>query len=217
MEYILNINKLFDHGWVEVDGIRSTEALLALAESIGKIIPHPDGNSLNLVKPKSYEKAIKGSFSNRYGYGDFPLHTDTAFWLQPARYIIMASLFESNVDTVVISLFQLLNMLSKNIKSLAKSAIFIVKTTETSYYTHINLGDELSDGIRFDPCCMFPANENARLLKEKIIEVSKNIETVKIRWSGNNAVIIDNWKALHGREAILKGFESRTLARIYVG
>jgi hypothetical protein len=41
----MSINKkLADYGWAEVDEIRSTEALLILAESIGKIIPHPDGN-----------------------------------------------------------------------------------------------------------------------------------------------------------------------------
>jgi hypothetical protein len=104
----ISINKkLADCGWVEVDEIRSTEALIILAESLGKIIPHPDGNHLNLVKPKSSEKAINGSFSNKYGYGEFPFHTDTAFWLQPARYIVMASLLASDTETVIISLGQL--------------------------------------------------------------------------------------------------------------
>jgi alpha-ketoglutarate-dependent taurine dioxygenase len=127
--------KLADYGWAEVDEIRSTEALLILAESIGKIIPHPDGNHLNVVKPKSSKNAINGSFSNKYGYGEFPFHTDTAFWLQPARYIVMASLLASDTDTVIINLGQLVNMLSNNVQALAKSAIFSLKTTQVSYYT----------------------------------------------------------------------------------
>jgi alpha-ketoglutarate-dependent taurine dioxygenase len=214
----MSINKkLTDYGWAEVDEIRSTEALLVLAKSIGKIIPHPDGSHLNVVKPKSFAKAINGSFSNKYGYGEFPFHTDTAFWLQPARYIVMASMLASDTDTVIIDLGQLVNMLSNNIQMLAKSAIFSVKTTQVSYYTRAILGNTLSDGIRFDSCCMSPANESARCLQKNIIETSQKIEPVKIRWSGSNAVVIDNWKALHGRKAIDQEFESRTLARIYVG
>jgi alpha-ketoglutarate-dependent taurine dioxygenase len=214
----MSINKkLTDYGWAEVDEIRSTESLLILAESIGKIIPHPDGNHLNVVKPKSSEKAINGSFSHRYGYGEFPFHTDTAFWLQPARYIVMASLLASDTDTVIIDLGQLVNMLSNNVQALAKSAIFSVKTMQVSYYTRAILGNALSDGIRFDSCCMSPANESARCLQKNLVETSQKIEPAKIRWSGSNAVVIDNWKALHGRKAIEQEFESRTLARIYVG
>ena len=213
----ISINKkLADCGWAEVDEIQSTEALLILAESLGKIILHPDGNYLNLVKPKSSQKAINGSFSNKYGYGEFPFHTDTAFWLRPARYIVMTSLLASDTDTVIISLGQLINMLSNNVQALAKSAIFSVKTTQVSYYTRAILENALSDGIRFDSCCMSPANKSARYLQENIIETSQKIEPAKIRWSGSNAVIIDNWKDLHGRKAIEQEFESRTLARIYV-
>jgi alpha-ketoglutarate-dependent taurine dioxygenase len=214
----ISINKkLENYGWVEINEIRSTESLLALAESIGKIIPHPDGNHLNLVKPKSRELGINGSFSNKYGYGEFPFHTDTAFWLKPARYIVMTSLLASDTDTVIIGLGQLLNMLSNNVQALAKSAIFSVKTSQTSHYTCAALGSTLCDGIRFDSCCMSPANESARCLQESIIETTQNIEPAQIRWSGSNAVVIDNWKALHGRKAIEQEFESRTLARIYVG
>ncbi len=112
--------ELFEKGWTELEGISSAEDLLRIARSLGDITPHPNGDYLEIVTPKDGENLMKGTFSQRYGYSSFPLHTDTAFWPRPARYLVLGMLAKSECDTFILSVRSIINSLSKaSLKSLS--------------------------------------------------------------------------------------------------
>lgn len=203
-------------GWAEIDGIPSPERVLSLAEENGIITPHPNGEKYNVIKPSDGVASIKGTFSSTYGFEEFPLHTDTAFWPKPARYIVMAIFREDKNATFIINTERIVSGLSRRAKSAAKTAIYKVKIPSGVHFTSFILKESGTRGYRFDPCCMSPANESAKLFHAEFKEALGEVEPFKVSWSGNNALVVDNWKTMHGRSAIMCASGSRELLRIYV-
>jgi alpha-ketoglutarate-dependent taurine dioxygenase len=60
---------------------------------------------------------------------------------------------------------------------------------------------------------MKPINDSAKRVVHLMSEMNTNLWG--INWSGNKAIIIDNWKMLHGRREAKAG-EKRELKRIYI-
>jgi alpha-ketoglutarate-dependent taurine dioxygenase len=211
----MHLDKLEKNGWVEFENISTERDLFEVANKFGKIVCHPNGELIGILKPNDGVKAIKGTFSNIHGFSVFPLHTDTAFWIKPVRYLLLSSIYSSSCSTFFISLETILNHFSNTELEQFKRAIFKVKTIHEQYYSTLFFNHNGITGIKYDPSCMFPVNSNAKRFIGKLEQVMINIPIEKIKWTGNNAVIIDNWKMLNGREAALRS-EKRELRRIYI-
>ena len=202
-------------GLVEVEGVSNEQDIVDLAISLGQLRTHPNGERIYTLKPSDGEQSLDGTFSRVHGYSAFPIHTDTAFWSLPARYIIMAMKATSECGTSFLSLAMQREDFKKEIYELAKKSVFILKNFEGARYVSAYIKCKKNEGIRFDPNCMSPKNKEASLFRDKIIELTtRDIGIVK--WTGNKALIIDNWSVLHGREAVPHEEENRTLSRIYV-
>lgn len=207
------LERIKSDGWTEVENIKSDSDLLVIAQMLGTTIPHPNGQTIFHLVPKNIGEGINGTFSNKYGLGSFPLHTDTAFWPNPVRYILLSSSSISTCQTTITTLTSLLHQLSTNDIKLAERAIFKVKTNNTQFYTSLFFKNRNVQAIKFDNSCMFPANNFAKSFIQLLTEI--NIDVYKINWTGNKAVIIDNWKCLHGRSDAQMN-EKRVLKRIYI-
>ncbi|MCM4153536.1 hypothetical protein DHD05_18230 [Arenibacter sp. N53] len=206
---------LKNKGWTEF-GCGSTDIeLITIASEIGNLLKHPNGQIVYTLKPKLESEALKGTFSNIHGYGDFPFHTDTAFYKKPARYILMHSVRPSICDTTVLSKIALWDLLTYSDKKNAERAIYLVNTNREKYYTSLIFRDNKIEGIKYDPSCMLPFNKFAKdfdlTFKEILTETSPNC----IKWTENKTLIIDNWKCLHGRKSVEKDC-NRELKRIYI-
>lgn len=206
---------LANNGWVEILGLHLDSELLFLSNSLGTVTSHPNGCKVFTLKPKSGLSATKGTFSNKYGFDKFPLHTDTVFFAQPIRYMILSSNKPSDTTTTILSIKSLFENLNEDEKRLASNAIFKVKTNETSFYTRLLFKENGAKAIKYDPTCMFPANNSAKQIQTKFTELFKRIEVIHISWNEPKTVIIDNWKTLHGRSEV-KPDENRELKRIYI-
>lgn len=213
------LNNILLNGWAQVD-FNSIDIgdLLSFATTLGKPIRHPNMNLVDIIHPKKMDLASKyrGTFSSVYGFQDFPLHTDTAFWHQPARLIVMKTMKKSQTDTLIIPFKNLFDDFDEYINNLMKDAIFLCKTPQKNFYTTININNSMKH-IRFDPNCMFPSNKAARILVQKInasikLQVDK---IIRIKWD-NNLIIVDNWQVLHGRDFISNDDFDRSLMRIYL-
>jgi len=204
-------------GWVEIEGVSSTEYMLEIAASLGSIRPHPNGEKLSILTPSYGEHSIKGTFSNRYGFSSFPLHTDTAFWSEPSRYIVIGMFMKSDSNTYLIQTSDVFSKLSTKALNYAKSATYVIDTIEGKKYTSLLFSQFSENGLRFDPCCMKPINKAAKYFHNEFCGLLENIKVNSIEWTGNKAVVIDNWKCLHGRSAIAEDEHSRELMRIYTG
>ena len=213
---IIEIDQLNRTGWIEVEGIASQENLLELACSVGTLLPLPDGSLVEDISPSSEESSRPGTLSNRFGYGNFPLHSDTAHWSVPARYVVMCIIERNYCDTLVINVKDIFNSLNKDELDCVRSATYLISTFEGKKYTSplLNINGVL--GFKYDPACMMPANKSAKVFHRALIDaLSRNLPH-HIKWSGNKAVVIDNWAALHGRAEITDVNLPRRLLRVYV-
>lgn len=200
-------------GWTEVHGVTSDSDLLMIARNIGQIRPHTNNEIIFSLKPNKGEDKLKGTFSNIYGYNGFPLHTDTAFWNKPVRFILLSSYRSSKCQTILTSVDTLFGNFNLNEIKSAERAIFKVRTPHCQFYSSIIFKENGITGFKYDPNCMKPANYHGKQFVELIN--GKSIETINVKWSGNKAVVIDNWKMLHGRNAVDPN-ENRELKRIYI-
>lgn len=213
MEDIIKI--INENGWAEVENIHSEIDLLNLAEKLGTIIKHPNDEKISYLTPKKKAIAVKGTFSNQFGFDRFPLHTDTAFWAIPARYVILNSVEVSNSNTQIVQFSEVWNQLSEVDKSYSRKAVFIIKTIHNQHYSSLIFRDNGIDGFRFDPCTMIPFNESAKKIYKILEGIINNVEVNEVQWTGNKALIFDNWKTLHGRSFINEK-EQRIIRRIYL-
>lgn len=212
---MIDFESLKMEGVMELEGVSDEQDIVDLASSLGQLRLHPNGERVYKLTPSNGEQSLDGTFSRLYGYSAFPIHTDTAFWSLPARYVIMAMKATSQCGTSFLNLATQREDFKKEIYGLAKKSVFILKNFEGARYVSAYFKCGEKEGIRFDPNCMSPKNKEAGLFRDKIIELAtRDIDVVK--WTGDKALIIDNWSVLHGREAVLYEEECRTLLRIYV-
>ena len=202
-------------GWTEFDTGSTDSELISIASNLGEITKHPNGQCVFTLKPKSEQNAIKGTFSSKHGLNEFPLHTDTAFYKKPARYILMHSINPSNCDTTLLLKKSFWDLMTINEKAKAERAIYLVKTKQEKFYTSFIFRENEEIGFKYDPSCMFPVNKYAKEFDQLFKKILLEIPLINIKWSGNKTVIIDNWNILHGRKSA-KNDIKRELKRIYI-
>lgn len=203
-------------GWVEVDNIHSTDELFEIAETVGDVVRHPDGQLLNIIVPKKRSNAVSGTFSAKHGLDGFPLHTDTAFWPLPTRYIILMVDGNTENGTLVVPISLVFSRLDKFTINAANKSISIVNIPSGQHYCSTVFREGNESGFRYDSCSMVPANESAKVFNKVFTNTLNEIKPKEIMWTGRNALIIDNWKTLHGRSAISRYSKKRKLNRIYL-
>ena len=207
--------KIDKEGWQEIGDVFSNEDVISIASSFDAVVPHLNGEMLTVISPSDGKDKITGTFSNRFGHSTFPLHTDTAFWTKPARYIVMAMLEKSNCNTHIINFNELLADLNDKALMALQTATYLISTIEGKKYTSPLLKTNGEQGIRFDPSCMTPINDSALYFHQAFLEVLDKTSMSEINWTGNKAVVIDNWNVLHGRGEICSSDKNRKLLRVY--
>lgn len=211
-EYYISLK---EKGWAEFNSDSTDSELISIASNLGEIIKHPNGQSVFSLKPKSEDNAVKGTFSGKHGLNHFPLHTDTAFYKKPVRYILMHSINPSNCDTTLLSKNSFWDLMTKVQKTKAERAIYLVKTNREKFYTSFIFRDNDEQGFKYDPSCMSPANKYAKEFDKIFNEILLDISLINIKWSGNKTILIDNWNILHGRKSAQNDIK-RELKRIYI-
>nr|WP_199001847.1 TauD/TfdA family dioxygenase [Flavobacterium sp. ASV13] len=202
-------------GWIEFNSMTDDGTLIKISKSLGKVLKHPNGNDIEYLKPKHKKDSVKNTFSYNYEFERFPLHTDTAFWEIPAKFVLLSSNELSHTATTIIAYEDIYKSLSISEISEIKKSIFIVKTATKNFYTSF-INKYLDDNfIRFDSNCMKPVNKSAKITLEIIEDKLVKIPVRNITWDKPKVIIFDNWKVLHGREAV-KTDEHRILKRIYI-
>lgn len=194
-----------------MSGITDDQSLLNLATDLG----YAGDGHIDRLRPRRDDDAKGLSLSSKYGFNEFPLHTDVAFWKAPARYLVMRSENYSTTPTIILdadATRKLINPCS------TEEPIFIINTTRGPIYGGLFFSSDEEDGagIRFDLNYMKPANPSSQVISN-LIENATSEEVKCIEWSGNNALVIDNWACLHGRAAVSESEINRIIHRIYVG
>ena len=193
----------------------SNERILELASSLGKVLPDNKGNIFQSLKARPNGMGPKGSFTNVLGFGEFPWHTDTAFWSIPARYLLLTSLNESQCATNYCHFKDVVAMFPEII-SLTQKALFEMHLPSGISVVPMQFKINGETGWRYDEHIMKPYNRQAKDVANMIHQSLKNPNLVKsIHWTGENIAIIDNWFGIHNRGECDET-EQRELIRIYI-
>lgn len=202
-------------GWTLLSHKTYDESLILLSGVLGNILPDDNGNKIQYLRPKERGLGIKDSLSYKYGLDEFPYHTDTAFWDNPAKLILMTSKQPSSCQTLLIDIQELLNSLPERELSYFHNSVYTLKTPNQIKFVSV-LQRKGEDFIfRYDPNIMVPYNSNAKKAEEIISSFIREVKPVQIEWTGENVLLLNNWRLLHKRSEC-KNEPQRVLKRIYI-
>lgn len=207
-----DFNQLQQDGYL-VGQVSTTSRMLEIASSLGTPVPmRKHGNIIEELKPNETGDAKSNSLSSRHGLGEFPLHTDCAFWPTPARYLLLRAATDSPSSPTRVVNSDWLRQSTK-LYERALNALFKVQNGCQSFLTSMVSGSL----IRVDRDCMHPANTAATGLFDVLEQTCPQSSDFEISWESGMCVILDNWRMLHGRaDCSNPAGQSRVLHRVLV-
>lgn len=202
------LSALSTRGYAELAEVEDAEHALRATDMLGRVIPL-NGQAIQVLVPKDKDATISNSFSKRHGRSFFPLHTDTAFWAEPARFVVLFARTKSQTATRILTLQQ-----TRELMAVARrnNPIFLRQTINGPIYSHPWIDDRGCCTL-YDPCYMSPANRAAEEFEAAALESATH--ATRFTWTGTRALVIDNWRVLHGRDDCSDN--DRALYRFYRG
>lgn len=211
------LETLQDRGWACIPGVNGTSELLLLAMSLGQPVENARHELISELRVAASADARPLTLSAAFGTRSFPLHTDTAFWPIPAKFLVMLADGDIRRTTTVCSIRNIVDSGGHRLLSLIEKSIWIVRGEGGSRYGQMTLSTKsIGAGVRYDMQCMKPANDSARDVVA-FFDTDGCATTVEhLEWRPHTAVVISNWHALHGRGSQPPNEQRRILRRIYV-
>lgn len=169
----------------------------AVAQELGEIVAGRARQTVERIVPHTPSSAFAGSLSSKYGLEPLPLHTDTAHWPTPCRYLVMACAAVGPVSTPTTLLDGQLVKLSEVEATACDRAVFLVRNGRHSFYGSIKRRDRAF--VRVDPGCMSPLSSDGELAIRAFGAERHESALYRHEWKVGEILVIDNWRVLHGR------------------
>ena len=195
----------------------TSTAFSNLAVNIGP--PRAEARDQQLVRkisPQDSAVAPHNTLSSRYGAGSFPPHTDTAYWRQPARYVLFRCVNAGKARRVTRIFYTRDWQLSRADESLLCRAVWKVKAVRPFLASFAQRKDDQLL-FRFDLDCMVPMSNDAQAALDLFRSCLVASRQITIDWSEGDVLVIDNWRCIHARGMAIVRDEDRVLERILVG
>lgn len=213
----MNIDDLHTHGWCEFQAastVSLNDELLDISWRLGR--PVALRNSIGPVQElvPTAKARFKNSLSAKYKEGEFPLHTDTAHWPTPCRYILLGCLKqgESQRETTLVDSRSI--SMSEEDRLLLKTEPFRIVNGRQSFYGTILAEDR--PFIRYDPGCMSLTSARGQMALSVFSSLPTACAKISINWIEGKIVVVDNWRVLHGRGAGNGHGLDRIISRVLV-
>lgn len=174
------------------------EQMLAIASQLGTpVTTRAGGDLIDILVPTNTEDAKSSSLSKVYSTAEFPLHVDTAHWLTPCRYIVLACVWpgSSGRSTLLLDTRNL-HLDDRQLALLHGTPLRVTNGRNSFFSTILSRSRPF---VRYDPGCMTAATpEGTEALA--VLSRSRWDEVVEeVHWQPAQVVILDNWRLLHGR------------------
>lgn len=205
------------NGWEHYPDIKDTSGFLDLARSLGSIWIDSGEQELRRLSCMEKPLAPPGTLSRTYGTGAFPLHTDTAFWSIPCRYLVLMIEGDSRRRTHLLHFQELRDRLPPKARNGMDHAIWRIRASAGPKYLRSFFRCGPQTGWRQDLTTMIPVNDHAACLADALSHECRNLDnSIAFSWETGGALVIDNWAMLHARGHPPQGEEARTVIRAYV-
>ncbi|MDE2577765.1 MAG: TauD/TfdA family dioxygenase [Hyphomicrobiales bacterium] len=202
-------------GYIFFRKYQSNASIIEIAEHLGKtLVPWESGLVQTLV-PRA--EATPNSYSGIYGLNDFPFHSDLAHWRTPPRYLLLRCIVGfADVPTLMIDGHNLIDAVTLDI--LAR-AIFKPRRPRDGSVSLLRLCQPVEDimRVRWDEVFLKPASRIGEIANLRVREWLSACKPTAISLAEtHDTLLIDNWRMLHARSAILPGRETRAIERVYL-
>lgn len=195
-------------GWARGEGLMADVRILARALGWKEVATRQGEDPLAELRPVDNAQAPPRSLSARYGTGSQPLHVDGAHLERPPDLIVLSAAEPSTTSTVTWSPFTPTAEGWSPRKDMPVDAfehgLFLVSPGRGSF-----LSSALPEPsvLRFDPGCMAPGDERARIVVEYLRQAVVQAEVHE--WSApGQLLVINNHRMVHARGAVPStGFE----------
>jgi len=204
-------------GWASLSVHSSSDLrsnIVAVAQDLGAIVARRPDKPIDTILPSGPGTARQSTLSHQYGLGALPLHSDTAHWTVPCRYIVLACAEIGTVNTPTLLVNADDPSFSPDERLLLRSSTFLIKNGRKSFYS--SLIDRKQRFTRFCPACMTPLTDSGMTAMNLYSMERQRDRVVTHRWEERNVLIIDNWRMLHGRGNETPADPLRRLLRVYV-
>ena len=216
----IGIDRLNKDGWVSLECEAASEhclkkTIVELAREIGTPIASRNGKDIcEKLRPTEADKARLHSLSKIYSLGSLPLHVDTAHWVTPCRFIILACLKPGigNRSTILLDTRSL--GLTKSQSNLLYNTPLRIENGRCSFFGTVLSTDRTF--MRYDPGCMKAVCPDGNKVLDMFKPERWSGFIKKIDWHQGKVVIIDNWRLLHGRGSSIEADGDRVLLRVLI-
>jgi L-asparagine oxygenase len=220
---MINVHRVREDGFVLGKSVAPELSTVELAQqlgrvvSIGELLPYSAIPKVQSLKPRSTAEGNQSQYSGNYGFCAFPLHTDLAHWAVPPRYLLMRCIVGStDVFTNILHWSHVIDMVRMDV---LQKAVFTARKRRPGHSGLFRAlsHDEQSRILRWDPLFLKPLNQHARTLSSLMLNLdwTRTVTNILLEQSGD-ALLIDNWKMLHGRSQVAAQSAARHIERAYL-
>jgi L-asparagine oxygenase len=181
------------------------------------MIPNSGMRAVQTLVPRERDEVGLNHYSGNYGFAEFPLHTDLAHWAVPPHYFILRCLVGS--EHVFTHLLSWRSITDRIHIALLRRAVFTARKHRigSSGLLRAHSTRNGHDVFRWDPLFLRPLNAAAESVASTIINCRWDTSILQILLRNpNDTLIIDNWRILHGRSAVLDLETRRQIERVYL-
>ena len=207
-------------GWALIDTISGAsrdelgKTILEAAGALGRPVPSLPGRPLVEWLSTVPERTRRPNLTALHGSGAFPLHTDTAHWPVPARYLFL-SCFEPGEAgrATLVWRFDETVFTGSQLDTLRGEPVLFVTGRNSFYSTVLSPSRPF---VRIDLGCMRAITSAGRNVLGMLKEVLESVTPARIRWRRGGLLLLDNWQVLHGRDSTEVPDAARTLGRTLI-
>jgi L-asparagine oxygenase len=224
-ERLFLINSIKNDGFAFLPSWRTESTTHEIAESIGTIIEISlvaNGfrfGKIQTLQPREGQPNSHSLYSDIYGFGRFPLHTDLAYFYHPPHYLLLRCLQGTNeVKTKLVKVAILKKLVDESTMRRARVRPRNLPEKIPICILPMILPGICCVGMRWDSAFLIPVNESAVQISDAIasLDSGSNHGVDFTLENYGDTLIIDNWRMFHGRSSVPSGSATRTLERIYL-
>jgi L-asparagine oxygenase len=185
--------------------------------NFGRLLPSSGIPTVQSLKPKNLDDVGKNKYSGHFGLNVFPLHTDLSHWALPPHYFLLRCIAGTNdVFTHLLPSSSIVDFVGDT--TLCK-AVFATRRRRIGCSGLVRAMSSYDDSVvlRWDPLFLRPLNKHAHVVASVMRDSAWKEVAVKLLLAKpGDTLIVDNWRALHGRGMVAASSMNRLIERVYL-